>query len=214
MTKSFRRGSGGKNIGKFVSVRTGRTLMTDSVLEMDHLYWLDSDPEVRDFTTHPFTLSYVADGKLRRYTPDVLVDRGHKRQIVEVKPAPKAAWRRYVLLFRTVAPIFHARGFEFVVVTSEWVQQQPHLDTLKILWKYARTKVEPGHQVLCREFFKTRETATLGEITEYFTARNIAVQIVYSLLFWHVLTFDLAKPLGQSTAIHLGGETSKAEEVL
>lgn len=213
MTTNFRRGSGGKNIGKFFSIKTGRTLLTDSLLEMDYLYWLDSDPEVRDFTTHPFTLSYVADGKLRRYTPDVLVDRGDKRQVVEVKPAPKAAWRRYVLLFRTVAPIFRAKGYEFVVVTSEWVQQKPHLDTLKVLWKYARTKCEPAHQVLCHEFFQTRETATLREITEYFTARNIAVQVVYSLLFWHALTFDLTQPLEPSTAIRLGRETSLADEV-
>jgi hypothetical protein len=206
-------GGGGQNKGKFCSIKTGEVHRTDSILEMDHLFCLDFDPEVTGFKSHPFTLIYVLDGKRRRYTPDVLVHRGDRKQVVEVKPKMKAMLPRYLLLFRTVAPILHARGFEFTLVTSDVIQQQPRLDNLKILWKYARTKFEPAHQVLCHEFFQTREAAALVEITKFFAGRNIPVQIVYSLLFWQVLTFDLAQPLGPSSLIRLGGRKSFADEV-
>jgi hypothetical protein len=205
MTTQHRGGSGGKNICKFFSVKTGKTEGTDSILEMDYLYWLDADPAVKSFRTHPFTLSYVANGKLRRYTPDVLVERCDKRQVVEVKPTAKAAWPRYVSLFRTVSPIFRALGFEFTVVTSESVQQQPHLENLKILWKYARTKFEPAHQVLCHEFLRERKSATLLEVTEFVAAHDVPIQVVYSLLFWRVLSFDIKRSLGPSALIWMPG---------
>jgi TnsA endonuclease-like protein len=205
VAKKLSASSGGQNKGKFCSLKTGEVHQTDSLTEMDYLYLLDFDPEATRFKTHPFTLDYVLDGKWRRYTPDVLVYRSQRKQIIEVKPTLRAMLPRYVLLFRTVAPLFRARGFDFQLVTSDAIQQQPRLDNIKVLWKYARTGFTPQHQVLCHEFFGDRKIAPLREISEFLAAHGVAIQVVYSLLFWHVLSFDVNQPLGPSAQIWLPG---------
>jgi len=191
-----------KNICKFFSVKMNKRLWSESLAEEDYKYLLDFDSQVDSFEEQPFRIRYVLDGKTRYYTPDLLVLRKDgRRLVVEIKPASKIVTPKNDLLFRIAAALCEAEGYEFVVVTVEMVRQQPRLSNVKALWKYARTRLHPQHQIYCAELFLTREQITLGEVFEFFESKGQGKQIVYGLLFWGALSFDVMQPLGFDSCI-------------
>lgn len=205
---------GRKNLAKFFSVKTNATLWCESLLEMSFMYLLDFDPEVKSFKEQPCRIHYMRDGRRRSYTPDLLVVRASQKQIVEVKPAAKAKTEENVWLFNAIAPICEREGFKFRVATDETILQQPRLNNVKSLWRYARTPLRAQHQILCREFLCADPQVPLLELFDLFASKGVSRQVVYALLFWGALDFDLSQPLLQDSPIYLPAHaTSPAREV-
>src|ERR1700759_431623 len=140
-----------KIIGKFPSYLMGMIVMWESKLERDFLYLLEFDPSVISYREQPMRLLYNFDGKLRRYTPDFLVERKHKKQIIEVKPKDKVFKGNNEQRFRIISRIFLSLGYEFKIVTDTHIRTQPRLYNIKLLWKYARTIIYPQQQIYCKE---------------------------------------------------------------
>lgn len=196
---------GRKNLGKFFSVKSNSVLWCESILEMSFMYLLDFDPDVKYFKEQPCRIHYDLDGRKHTYTPDILVVRKELKQIVEVKPAGKAANAANQRLFQAVSPICGREGFSFVVVTDKTIMQQPRLDNVKTLWRYARTPLHIQHQIYCEEVLRHRSSssASLAEVFELFASKGVPKQVVYALLFWGMLDFDLTQPLNPSSLIFL-----------
>lgn len=57
-----------------------------SSYERRYFEMLDADDDVLAYESEPFSIPYVFDGQIRNYTPDVLVTRRDRKQLVEVKP--------------------------------------------------------------------------------------------------------------------------------
>jgi hypothetical protein len=76
---------------------------------------------------------------------------------------------------------------------------------VKKLWKYARTPIRAGHQILCIEFFREKQAAEieLSELIQFFRVQQVPVQTIYALLFWSVLNFDVMQPLNGASIITL-----------
>jgi len=196
-----------KNIGKFFSVKTGLVAWYESLLERDKMYLLDFDPLVTFWREQPLRIRYVLNGKTHFYTPDLEVHRNSRKQLVEVKSQNQVDSGKFDGLFRIATSASQDEGYEFVVVTDQLIRQQPRLDNVKKLWKYARTSILPQHQLLCRQFFQEKESeqVELGDLIAFFKSKGVAAQVVYSMLFWGVLDFDLTQPLDQFTSITLTG---------
>jgi hypothetical protein len=194
-----------KNIGKFFSVKTGRVAWYESLTERDYMYLLDFDPDVTFWHEQPLQIRFSHDGKTHRYTPDLEVHRTSKKQIVEVKPKYKVESGKWDFLFRTASSICEPEGYEFIVVTDEQIREQPKLESVKKLWKYARTPVHSQHQILCNHFFQKRQTVqvTLGDLLHLFKTKRVPVQALYALIFWGALDFDLKQPLDHDSLIAL-----------
>lgn len=196
-----------KNIGKFASVKTGLIAWYESLLERDKMYLLDFDPQVTFWHEQPFKIRYAVDGKTHYYTPDLEVHRGTKKQVVEVKSQEQVDSGKFDALFRLATSICADEGYEYVVVTDLMIRQQPKLNNITKLWKYARTPILPQHQVLCAEFFQASEVeeVELGDLLGFFKSKNVAAQVVYAMMFWGVLTFDLTLSLDEFTSIKMTG---------
>jgi hypothetical protein len=200
-----------KNISKFFSVKMNKRLWSESLAEEDYKYLLDFDSKVESFEEQPFRIRYVLDGKTRYYTPDMLVlTKDGRRLVVEVKPKSKVSTPRNDLLFRIVAPLCETEAHKFVVITVEKIREQPRLNNIKALWKYARTRLHPQHQIYCRELFLTREKVTLGEAFEFFESKGVGKHVVYALLFWGALSFEVTKPLSIQSSIGCPQRAAKA----
>lgn len=197
------RGVRGKNVGKFFSVKMNVMLWFESLLEESLMYLLDFDPDVKRFKEQPFLIRYIHDGKKRHYTPDLFVERRDERQIVEVKPKRKVETEKYNLLFRIISPICEMEGCKFKVFTEESILWQPRLNSVKALWSYARTPLRAQHQIYCLELLQARHVVSLAEAFEFFQAREVPKQVVYALLFWGALDFDLTEPLNPNSRIYL-----------
>jgi hypothetical protein len=107
------------------------------------------------------------------------------------------------LLFRSVAPLFNQKGYEFLIATDTMIRTQPRLSNIKLLTKYARTSVNPQHQIACHEFFVRKKEASLNEVIHFFAAKNEGAQVVYSLLYHGVLTIDLMQPIEPDSRVLL-----------
>jgi hypothetical protein len=201
------RGVRGKNVGKFFSIKMNTMLWFESLLEESLMYLLDFDPDVKRFKEQPFHIRYLYNGKKRRYTPDLLVERAEERQIIEVKPRRKVKTEKYNLLFRIVSPICEIEGYKFKVFTEEQILWQPRFNSIKALWSYARTPLRTQHQIYCQELLQINKVVSLAEAFEFFKAREVPKQIVYALLFWGALDFDLTEPLNSNSQIYLPNST-------
>lgn len=197
-----------KVIGKFASLKMGKTIWWESQLEQDYIYLLEFDPDVTSYQEQPPTISYVANGKKRRYTPDFLVERHGKKQIIEVKPEDHITKEKNLLLFNSVAPIFSREGYEFNLVTDKEIRVQPRLSNIKLLTRYARTPISPRLQIACHEFFIGKHEARLSEVASFLAGKNLGMQSAYSLLYWGILLIDLMKPIEGDSYVRLSHELS------
>ncbi len=205
-----RYGAGHKNLGKFASVKTGREAWYESLLEKDFMYLLDYDRDVSYWHEQPLRIRFSHGGKVHRYTPDLEVHKGGKKQLIEVKPRHQVDSGKWNVLFRAASSICEEEGYQFLVVTDEIIRKQPRLENIKLLWKYARTPVLPQHQLICNQFFQSQkdELVTLGDLVQLFTRKHLPTQTLYSLLFWGALDFDVMQPLDQCSPIVLPSTTT------
>lgn len=203
MRSAPRRGIRGKNVGKFFSIKMGTMLWFESLLEEALMYLLDFDPDVKSFEEQPCRIRYLHRGKVHHYTPDIFAHRTTEKQIIEVKPRKKVNTEKYDLLFRIIYPICEVEGFRFKVLTEEVILQQPRLNNVKAVWSYARTPLHLQHQIYSHEFLQKKQEASLAEMFELFETKRIPKQVVYALLYWGVMEFNLNEPLGLNSRIYL-----------
>lgn len=206
------RGVRGKNVGKFFSIKMGRMLWFESLLEEALMYLLDFDSEVKSFREQPCRIRYLYHGKVRRYTPDLLVERADEKQIIEVKPKQKVNTEKYDLLFRIVSTICGMEGYKFKVYTEEVILQQPRLNNVKAVWGYARTPLHLQHQIYSYELLQMKKEVSLAEVFEYFQMKKVSKQVVYALLYWGVMGFDLNEPLCPNSRIYLPDNAAAASK--
>jgi hypothetical protein len=188
-------------------VKTGRIAWFESLVERDYMYLLDFDPQVSYWHEQPFKIRYVLDRKTHYYTPDFEVHRGAKKKVVEVKTQPQVDSGKFDPIFRAATSACADDGYEYVIATDKMIRQQPKLDNIKKLWKYARTPILPQHQLLAAEFFQVNkvEEVELGDLLTFFKSKNVSLQVIYAMLFWGILAFDLMQPLDEFTSIKLTG---------
>ena len=193
------RGGVRKNIGKTPSLKAKRNVWWESLLERDYILLLEIDPDVVTYREQPFRLRYTIDGRVRHYTPDFLVERKNKRQVIEVKPKAKASTEAFCLFYLAVEPQIRKLGYEFVVATDEMIRVQPLLENVKILRGYARTPFLPGHALLCRKYLRENRGGCIADLARTFSDKGLTLSVIYSLIYRGVLTVDLNLPLDPSS---------------
>jgi hypothetical protein len=169
------------------------------------MYLLDYELAISYWIEQPLKIRFGDNGRTCSYTPDFEVHRQSKKQIIEVKAKKQVDSGDWDSLFSTATFICEQEGYEFSVITDEFIRQQPRLDNVKTLWKYARTPIRARHQILCIEFFREKQIAEieLSEFIQFFRAQHVPVQTIYALLFWSVLNFDVMQPLNGASIITL-----------
>lgn len=125
----------------------------ESALERDLLYLLEFDYNVDRFETQPLTIEYVGnDGRICRYTPDVLVT--YRRDIVPAREMPhllvevkyrdeyRGRFKELVQRFRAARIYSRERGWRFVVLTEREIRT-PYLQNARFLRPYRDVDFDP-----------------------------------------------------------------------
>ncbi|MDT4955073.1 MAG: hypothetical protein QOJ02_3211 [Acidobacteriota bacterium] len=200
--KPSNKGGVRKNIGKFPSLKVGRNVWWESLLERDYIHLLEFDPDVTKYEEQPIRVAYPFEGKVRHYTPDFLVERRDGRRIiVEVKLKKKTSTEEFRLFLLAVAPVIQKLGYEFLVVTEEMIRVEPLLENLKILWGYSRVAFFSRHQVLCRKFLRENDGATIADLARSLSDKGVTLPVIYSLIYRGALSVDLNLPLDPSRIV-------------
>ena len=130
---------------KFRSLKNGRFLRCESLLEHEVMKLFELSPEVERFTEQPQPLQLKFEGPRRgsRYTPDLWIDwKDGWPWLVEVKPRELAelpCWRTKI---KAAALAAAARGCHFVVVTEVHLANACIADVDKVLLRRHRQHVE------------------------------------------------------------------------
>lgn len=189
---------------KFASKKMGQVIPCESLLERDHCYRLEYDPNVEQYVSQPATFSYITDNGKSRYSPDFLskcTNSASPFVIDEVKPAAKANTPEFAAKKAIFERLFRKRGIEFKVWTENEIRVEPFLSNLKKLYPYVITPPEPSLAATICEFVKGRGEVPLGALLDEFCDHRAAV---YFLLWSNKLAADLHQPLVSSSLVSVG----------
>lgn len=217
--KPSNRGGVRKNIGMTPSLKAGRPVWWESLLERDFILLLEIDHDVVNYTEQPFRVRYPFEGRARRYTPDFLVERKNKWQVVEVKWKKKASTEEFRLFRLSAEPAIlnkartligpdDGRACEFVVATEAEIRVQPLLENVKILRGYARTPFLPGQVVLCRRFLRENEGASIADLVAALSDKGVTLPVAYSLIYHGTLAVDFNLPLDARSVVRSADDTA------
>jgi hypothetical protein len=195
-----------------VAMGGGGTAGYESSLERDWLMALDFDWRVTRILEQPYTLSYVLDGRLRRYTPDVLAefdDGDSKWTIVyEVKPREDlhAGWAEHRPRYKAAVRDCRAKGWRFRIVTERDIRT-PFVANIKFLRRYRDLPVQALHkQALLYTLPALGETTPQALLAATWLdqeRRMSAVPELWRLVGNRTIAASLLEPLTMATRIWL-----------
>lgn len=202
--RKITKAGGRKLVSKFPSVKLRRIVRCESPLERDYVYLLEFG-RAKFYEEQPLRIRYYLDGKRRRYTPDFLVTVGEKKLIVEVKLESVALKKKYRTLFAIASQICRREGYVFVVVTEKMIRVQPRLSNIKKLYRYAKVPLTTRCQTECYQFLEGRCGVSVKALAEFLGARGVEepLQVVYALMYWGFVEFDMAIRIGSGSIISL-----------
>jgi hypothetical protein len=135
---------GGSVIGRFPSIKMGRMIAFESLLERDFIYLLDYDVRVEWFEEQPLTIEYQHDAQTLHYTPDFqVVEAGHP-VLVECKPTRFVDTADNQRKFAVARDWCATRRWEFRVVTEQHIRAGCRLANIRRLTQYARQSLDPA----------------------------------------------------------------------
>ncbi len=195
-----------KNIGKFFSVKMHSLIWYESLNERNYMYLLEIDPDVLSYSTQPFKISYILDDKVRRYTPDFLVERHSKQQIVEIKPACKVNDEKNVRRFPVIASTLKSQGWEFVIITDEMMSRGSLLNNVKLLYRYAKIPIKLQNLIICHHYFQNKSPIPLSTVIKDLQPQGIDRPILLKLIFLGLLSTDLMNQINNYSQIYLSSK--------
>lgn len=134
---------GGNIVGHFPSLKLGRMVAFESLIERDFVYLLDYDPGVEQFSEQPLTITYHHAGKKRQYTPDFhVIYRGHPF-LFECKPVQFVDDPKNQIKFEAARLWCQEQGWTFGVVTDEHLASGWRIANIKLLTQFARYSIGP-----------------------------------------------------------------------
>ena len=142
--------SRGQVRGKFPSIKEGRMIHWESLLELDLAVLLEFSKVVVSYREQPLTAHYVFDGRIRRYTPDFEITLASGETVlIEVKPAQKLLDEQERKRFEQIADHFARQGRRFAILTEREIRQTVLLANLRCLLRY---RGSPSSQYERRRF--------------------------------------------------------------
>jgi hypothetical protein len=87
---------------------------------------LDMDDDVISYQYEPFFIPYISNvgsGNIRKYLPDIIVERRDRKQMLEIKPKSKVDQRLNVKKFAAARAWCEENGYEFIVVTEDFLKE-------------------------------------------------------------------------------------------
>lgn len=219
MTARRRRSSGGNVTGSFPSHVKGEKVVYASTIERDFVYFLKFDLSVITYQYEPMTIiGRDTEGIFHSYTPDFLVTRMDRKEIIECKPEALLEHlhtKRQIELGEAWA---EANNHHFVLVTDTDLRKDHTLANLKLLWRYRDWTVPTAILASCIAYVKAQPMGlSFEELTRFLSSlANTAelqqlykqIPLIYNMLFRHILETDLSKPLSPTTLLRISSRLS------
>lgn len=178
----------------FPSLKNGRSMECESVLESAYCIWLEHAPQVVKYYTQPHTFTWIDDGYRYRYTPDFLVVLTHgDSHFTEVKlDFTKQRQSRLATLDSFHALCFQ-EGWTFKRRDQQHITGSTMFHTLQALYSRSSTYNEQRQEYFYHYLQQCTWPKTLGELIHDSAAPDTGT-ICYNL-FTRRLKADLTQRL-------------------
>lgn len=200
--------------GQISSQKAFGSASFESSLERDFLIILDFNYMVRRFEVQPCKIEYTdIQGKLRYYTPDVLVEYSSDYSqesysiLYEVKYHDDLLenWKEWRTKFKAAYAYAKAHRWKFKIIT-ECEIRQPYLETARFLRDY-NSPIEDSRLQTAVTIMRTlRETdpeTLVAALASDFSNRAEVTYLVWQMLARGYLHMDYTQPLNMKTRIWL-----------
>ncbi len=185
---------GGNIIGRFPSIKMGRMIAFESLLERDFIYLLDYDARVERFEEQPLTIEYSQDDQTLHYTPDFQIIESGQSVLIECKPEHFVDTKDNQRKFAVAREWCAAHDREFRVVTDSQIRAGFRLANVKRLTPYARLVIDPLLRHRINELLHTASTPfTLQALAQAIAPDDPerAIPNLLHLAFHHYLNVPL-----------------------
>jgi hypothetical protein len=151
---------GGNTIGRYPSLKLGRMVRYESLIERDLIYVLDFDPAISWFEEQPLTLKYRTAGQTRRYTPDFQVCQAGQMRLVECKPQTRVARPENQRKFAVARAWCEAQGWRFEVITEVQLAASQRVQNIIRLTRFARYPMASAFKQAVTDYLTTTHQPT------------------------------------------------------
>ena len=211
---------GGNIIGSFPSLIKGEKIMYESTIERDIVFHFKFDPTVLMYRAQPMVITGTdTEGKVHTYTPDFLVVRTDRKEIVECKPEALLDHPHTQQQIRIGEKWAEANNHDFVIVTDTDLRKDQTLANLKLFFRYCRVAVPTTMLASCITYLKTQpEGITFEDVTHFLSSQGDSPEMqqpyrqapfIYSMLFHHILQTNLTKLISSASILQLSPSISK-----
>ncbi len=202
---------GGNIIGSFPPQIKGAKVKYESTIERDLIFFFKFDPTVITYHAQPMVITGTdAEENTHTYTPDFLVVRTDRKEIIECKPEAlinsSHAQQQIAIGQEWAANNDH----DFAIVTDTNLRTGHTLENLKILWRFSRQAVPTATLARCIDYMeKHLEGVSFQDLALYLsTLATQGVQhpfmqapLIYNMLFRHILRTELTEPFAPATLL-------------
>jgi len=204
---------GGNAIGRFPSIKMGRMIAFESLLERDFIYLLDFDPSVEWFEEQPLTIEYMHETKPQHYTPDFRLFEAGQHVLIECKPECLVDTDENRRKFTAAQDWCDKRGWEIRTVTDRQVRSGYRLQNVRLLTQYARQSVDPLLRSRIYAFLQNvQPSRPIREIARTLLPANQAAVTasLLHLVYHHALSLPLdSAPISEDTVVFLSAQEER-----
>lgn len=190
--------------GKFAALKSNGPVLWKSQLVRDYLYLLEYNQDVLTYENCALEVHYTHAGESYILAPDLRVCRRDSLQLIKLISGRDETDSSGAV--HLPAALSRVEDYDLRILTESEVRQQPFLNNVKLLWRYARVPVEgPQLQLICRNFFMSGGRVPLCELIEFFTHRHLSEAEVFALIFRRILSVDMTTPLTRLSPVSYTG---------
>jgi len=200
------------SISGYFSFKGKKQIWYESNLEKNFLHMISFSDSVIDIESQPFTIEYMNEGKLRKYTPDFLVffkPDGYKSQkplLVEVKRREELLKKFPVFNPKFKAGIRHAadEGYHFKIYDERRIYG-PYYENIKYLKSFTRSVFDEQEVRKITDYLSAIGHTSINNTVSYlYKTEEEAInglRHIYQLLLRKTITADLQIPISNDTVI-------------
>lgn len=199
-----RNGNLKKPMGLYFSVKLGDHLPWEAKTELKACWWAEVSSGVLVYRAQPHTLKMVIDGRVVSYTPDLHLDlAGGGIQILEVKGKfDEAKDPSYSQKLAQASAVYTALGYEFTVVDSTVLEQEPAFSAVSTLQRYRSVVVDQlTGDAVCQ--LLSGGSAPLQRVLEVAPEGPLGLATIASMLVQRRISLDLGLGIARETPVSL-----------
>jgi hypothetical protein len=198
----------GKNIiGHYPSLKMGRMINFESMIERDFICLLDFETKVQSFEEQPLALEYLHQGKQHKYTPDFHVIFAGQNILCECKPSQFVDTPENQLKFSAARAWCEEQKWLFEVVTDCQMLANWRVRNIKLLTRFARYPVSNEFRGRVLTYLSTNSTPSrMADVIQWVTPETTQTAVIplLHMAFHHEIFIPLnAAPITVESPIAL-----------